>query len=197
MPDTQQAPPAHPARPARGAATRAGTVVAGLALVGLAGLISACGPDGSSGSDATTTPSVSATPTLRLPSGLPSRLPTSLPTSVGASVPGIGRLGAVTGADALRGTNVPADFPVPPGAKARVGTTTGGTSTVTLTGVASDSMVTFYRGALPAAGYTITSDVGLGGVAHSISFTGHGIRGGLGSVGAGGAGALELVFSKA
>lgn len=195
MPDTQQAPPAHPARPARparGAATRAGTIVAGLALVGLAGLTSACGPDGSSGSEATTTPSVGATPTLRLPSGLP----TSLPTSVGASVPGIGRLGAVTGADALRGTNVPADFPVPPGAKARVGTTTGGTSTVTLTGVASDSMVTFYRGALPAAGYTITSDVGLG-VAHSISFTGHGIRGGLGSVGAGGAGALELVFSKA
>ncbi|MCM3883468.1 hypothetical protein [Frankia sp. R82] len=208
MRDTQPdlGPEAQLPRPAglpgsvRGARIRTGRIVAGIALVGMAALASGCNSGGSDGVDGSA-PSPSASTQLGLPTALPtslaSRLPTALPSSVGASIPGVGRLDAVTGAGALHGTNVPADFPVPPNAKAKVGTSAGATSTVALTGVPTEEMVTFYRRALPAAGYTITSDVGVGGVAHSISFTGHGVKGGLGSVGVGGSGGLAIVFAKA
>jgi hypothetical protein len=102
----------------------------------------------------------------------------------------------VTGPAALRGTNVPADFPVPPGAGVQVGTTTGKTSTVTLSGVSSDRVAAFYRSALPPAGYRITSDVGIPGVARALAFTGHGVTGSLGAAGLGQSNAIAIVFTK-
>ncbi|CAO5181521.1 PT repeat protein [Frankia sp. AiPs1] len=200
----KSAQPARPARPdrlrrpLRPAGIRAGSVVAGVALAGLAALTSGCGSSGSDGGSPATPGASVGLPTA-LPTSLPSLptgLPTSLPSSVGASIPGVGRIDAATGANALRGTNVPADFPVPPSAKVRVGTTTGKTSTVTLTGVSSDQVTSFYRGALPAAGYTITSDAGIGGVARTIGFTGHGVRGSISSAGYGGTGGVAILFAK-
>jgi hypothetical protein len=186
--------------PRTGPVSRLGTLVAGLAIVGLAGMTAACGSDGPS--VPTPNPSVSlptALPTslpTALPTALPTSLPTALPTALATSIPGVGRIDAVTGSAALRGTNVPADFPVPPGASVKVGTTTGKASTVTLSGVTSDRATTFYRGALPPAGYRITSDVGFGSITHAISFTGHGVTGSIGAAGVGQSNAVAIVFTK-
>ncbi|SNQ46663.1 PT repeat protein [Frankia canadensis] len=193
MRDSQALEAAH--RSPRPTRHRAAVIAAGLALAGLAGLTAGCGSDGTDLPTTGATSLPSGLPTA-LPTGLPTALPTGLPTGLPSSIPGVGRIGAATGADALKGTNVPADFPIPPGAKVKVGTTTGRTSTVTLTGVDGDKAAAFYRTALPQAGYRITQDVGVGGVARAMSFTGHGITGSIGSAGIGQADASALVFTR-
>ncbi len=165
------------------------TLLPGLVLAGMVALTAGCG-----GSDDVGVPPSVSTPTL--PTSIPTALPSGLPTSLPTSLPGVGRIDAVSGADALRGTNVPPDFPVPPGATVKVGTTTGKTSTVTLDGVSSDGVATFYRQTLPGAGYKITTDVGIPGVARAIQFNGHGVNGSIGAAGVGNTDGVAVVFTK-
>lgn len=175
----------------RGAVPRLGTLALGAALVAGVGLSAGCNSDGTD----LPTPSASITLPTGLPTSLPTSLPTGLPTSLPTSIPGVGKIGAATGADALKGTNVPADFPVPPGAKVEVGATLGGTSTVTLTGVSAEQTASFYRSALPTAGYKITGDTPAG-AAHALSFTGHGISGAIGTAGIGRSDGTAIIFNK-
>ncbi|WP_261562616.1 hypothetical protein [Frankia tisae] len=190
MPDSQalDATPLDATRPGVRRVRRATVLVAGLALTGFVGLTAGCGSDGGD----VPGPSASAS----LPTALPSGLPTALPSSLSTSIPGVGKADAVTGAAALHGTNVPADFPVPPGATVKVGTTTGKSSTVTLSGVSSDRVAAFYRTALPQAGYRITSDVGIPGVARALAFDGHSVTGSIGAAGLGQSNAIAIVFTK-
>ncbi|MCK9897852.1 hypothetical protein [Frankia sp. AgB32] len=184
-------------RPRIGPPPRLAALLTGLALAGLVGLTAGCGPDGSDGTP-TSAPSASLPSSLAsaLPTGLPTGLPTALPSALATSLPGVGRIDGATGADALKGTNVPADFPIPPGAKVKVGASIGSASTVTLTGVTPASTADFYRSALPSAGYKITSDAPAGATAHAIAFTGHGVTGGIGSGGFGQTNGTVIVFSK-
>ncbi|WP_018634601.1 hypothetical protein [Parafrankia elaeagni] len=171
------------------------------AAVTLAG----CGGDGDALDDIPQ-PSVSTRPTLPadlssalptgIPTSLPSGIPTVVPTAVPTSLPGVGRIDTATGADALKGTNIPPGFPVPPGATVEVGATGGSHSTVTMRGVSSDAVRTFYRQALPAAGYEITSDVGVPGVASSLGFRGNGVTGTIGAAGSGSTNGVAVVFEK-
>ncbi len=180
-------------RPRIGPPPRLAALLTGLALAGVVGLTAGCGPDGSDGA---TTPGPSASLPSSLASALPTGLPTSLPTALSTSLPGVGRIDGATGADALKGTNVPADFPIPPGAKVKLGASLAGTSTVTLTGLTPDAIAAFYRTALPAAGYKITSDTAGGATAHVLAFSGHGVTGGIGTAGFGQSQGTALLFSK-
>ncbi len=131
------------------------------------------------------------------PSGLPASVPTGLPTalpSVSVSLPGGGQV--ATGSDALKAANVPADFPIPPGAKVEAGTSRNNESVVTLTGVSDSAVATFYRQALPAAGYTITNDNQISGLVASIGFEGHGLIGSIGAAGIGTTNGAVLTFRK-
>jgi hypothetical protein len=147
--------------------------VAAIAAVAL-GLLGACTSTGSSGGA----------------DGVPTAIP-----SGGYTVPGGGVI--VGGSSALNGTNVPQNFPIPPGATARLGTTEGSRSSITLSGISSARAGDFYSGALPKAGYTIThKSKAPGGLASAMSFTGHGVKGDLGSIGAGSAQLITIVFVK-
>jgi hypothetical protein len=160
-----------PARRRPRLAARLGGVAAAAAVLALVG---ACGGDGDS------TPSSVATPGLptALPTGLPS-LPTALPS---LSLPGLG--------------DVPAGFPIPPGAKSEVTTVAGG-KTLRLSGVSVDQAFAFYRDALPKAGYKILSDEpGNGVLPGSLSFTGHGVTGGLSGTEVAGVRAIVVTFAK-
>ncbi|MCK9901059.1 hypothetical protein CC117_06240 [Parafrankia colletiae] len=171
-----------------------GVVAAAVTLAGCGG--------GGDALDDIPRPSVSARPTLpadlssALPTGIPTSLPSGIPTAVPTSLPGVGRVDTATGADALKGTNIPPGFPVPPGATVKVGATGGSRSTVTMQGVSSDAVRTFYRQALPAAGYEITSDVGVPGVASSLGFRGNGVTGTIGAAGSGSTNGVAVVFEK-
>ncbi|WP_445548615.1 hypothetical protein [Frankia sp. CiP1_Cm_nod2] len=134
---------------------------------------------------------------VSLPGGLPTSLPTGLPTalpSISASLPGGGQV--ATGRDALKAANVPADFPIPPGAEVGAGTSRNNESVLTLSGVSDNAVAAFYRQALPAAGYTITSDNQIAGLAASIAFEGHGLKGTIGTAGIGTANGTVLTFQK-
>jgi len=153
---------------ARGAAVS--TAVAAAAL----SLLAACGSNGS-------VPGTDGVPTA-IPSG-------------GYTVPGDGVV--VGGSSALEGTNVPKDFPIPPGATARLGSTNGDGSEIILSGVNSAQAGKFYSGALPKAGYTINHKSSApGGLATAMTFTGHGVKGDLASVGAGSAQFITIIFRK-
>ncbi|THJ74318.1 hypothetical protein [Candidatus Frankia alpina] len=193
MPDSQAL---DRTRPGDRRVRRATMLVAGLALTGFVGLTAGCGSDGVDLPDPSASASLPTALPTALPSGLPTALPTALPSSLSTSIPGVGKVDSVTGAAALRGTNVPTDFPVPPGAAVKVGTTTGKSSTVTLSGVSSDRVAAFYRTALPRAGYRITSDVGIPGVARALAFDGHSVTGSIGAAGLGQSNAIAIVFTK-
>ncbi|ABW10298.1 conserved hypothetical protein [Parafrankia sp. EAN1pec] len=171
-----------------------------LLAVGMAAVaaVTLAGCNGSDGDLDVPRPSASLPTGLptSLPSGLPTSLPTAIPTALPTSLPGVGRVDTATGAEALRGTNIPPDFPIPPGATVKVGTTTGSRSTFTMEGVDSDAARAFYRQALPAAGYEITRDVGVAGIASSIEFRGKGVTGTIGAAGVGSANAIAVVFQK-
>lgn len=66
----------------------------------------------------------------------------------------------------------PDDFPVPPGAEVRVATD----KSFVVVGDDVQTVVEYYRKALPEAGYEIVSDVETAGVV-SLSFTGNGVQG--------------------
>jgi hypothetical protein len=147
--------------------------VAAVAIV-TPGLLGACGSNGSS-------PGSGDVPTA-IPSG-------------GYTLPGGGVI--VGGSNALNGTNIPKDFPIPSGATARLGTTEGDRSSITLSGISSARAGDFYTDALPKAGYTIThKSKAPGGLASAISFNGHGVKGDLGSIGAGSAQLITILFVK-
>ncbi len=100
------------------------------------------------------------------------------------------------GADALKEPNVPAGFPIPPGAKVNGGTAGTSQSTVALTGVSDTAVTNFYRTALPAAGYTITSDNQIPGLATAMGFRGHGVTGTIDAAGVGTANGAIITFRK-
>ncbi|WP_322747652.1 MULTISPECIES: hypothetical protein [unclassified Frankia] len=100
------------------------------------------------------------------------------------------------GADALKEPNVPAGFPIPPGAKVNGGTAGTSQSTVALTGVSDTAVAKFYRTALPAAGYTITSDNQIPGLATAMGFSGHGVTGTIDAAGVGSANGAIITFRK-
>ncbi|ONH38059.1 hypothetical protein BL254_01070 [Protofrankia sp. BMG5.30] len=157
-------------------------------------LLGACGE---ATGTSVTTGSTGPTGSVTLPSGLPTSLPTGLPTalpSISASLPGGGQV--ATGRDALKAANVPEDFPIPPGAEVEAGTSRNNESVLTLSGVSDNAVATFYRQALPAAGYTITSDNQIAGLAASIAFEGHGLSGTIGTAGIGTANGTILTFRK-
>ncbi|CUU58676.1 hypothetical protein Ga0074812_12152 [Parafrankia irregularis] len=131
-----------------------------------------------------------------LPTGLASLLPSGIPTGVPTSLPGVGTVDTATGADALKGTNVPSGFPVPPKATVEVGATAGSHSTVTMRGVDQDEVRTFYRQALPAAGYEITSDTEVRGIANTMAFKGHGVTGTIAAASLGSANTITVLFEK-
>ncbi|OAA24218.1 hypothetical protein UG55_103165 [Frankia sp. EI5c] len=189
------------ARQVTGGRRRRGTrlVVGGLAGAAIAmGTLTGCGGDDAL--DDLPTRSPRPTPPGELSTALRTALPTALtsllPTSVPTSLPGIGTVDTATGADALKGTNIPPGFPVPPGATVEVGATAGSRSTLTMRGVDADAARTFYRRALPEAGYEITSDVGVAGIANSLAFRGHGVTGTIAAAGVGSADAIAAVFEK-
>ncbi len=157
---------------------------AGLALL----LVGGCG--GSSGYGNAT----SSTASSGAPSSLPTALPTGLPTALPTGLPGGEQV--TNGADALKEPNVPAGFPIPPGAKVNGGTSGNSQSTVVLTGVSDTAVANFYRTALSAAGYTITSDNQIPGLATAIGFRGHGVTGNIDTAGVGTSNGAILTFRK-
>ncbi len=164
---------------------RMGAIAAscGLAVLLLGACSASVGTDGATGSVS--------------PSGLPTSLPTGLPTalpSISVSLPGGGDV--ATGSDALKAANIPADFPIPPGVKVETGTSRNNESTVTLTGVSDSAVAAFYRTALPAAGYTITSDNQISGLVASLGFEGHGLTGTIGAAGIGTTNGAILTFRR-
>jgi hypothetical protein len=164
--------------PRRAARVGVGVAAAAAAIV----LVAACGESGDGGVAA---PSVSATGSIGLPTSLPSGLPTSLPT------------GLPTGLlPSISGTNIPKDFPIPPGAKAEV-RSVGGKDALSLTGVSADDALAFYRRALPGAGYKIVSDVGGGALPGGLGFTGHGVSGAVAGADSLGQSVVLVSFVKA
>jgi hypothetical protein len=169
---SEQRPESATRRPRLAARLGAGVAAAATVLA----LVGACGGDG----DADSTSSSVATP-AGLPTSLPTGLPTALPSSL--SLPGLG-------------ADVPAGFPIPPGAKSEVTTVAGG-KTLRLSGVSVDRAFAFYRDALPKAGYKIVSDEpGNGALPGSLSFTGHGVTGGLSGTEVAGVTAIVVTFVK-
>jgi hypothetical protein len=156
-------------------------IVVGMSGIALA-LLGAC----SSSGDGTSAATPSST---TLPSGFPTAVPTGTVT-----LPGGGNV--VSGNGALNGANVPKNFPIPPGAKVEGGSTTGKESTLTLTGVDGDAAAKFYRSALPGAGYKITSDNHIPGLATAIGFEGNGVAGHIGAAGVGSAQIVGITFKK-
>jgi hypothetical protein len=77
-------------------------------------------------------------------------------------------------------------FPTPPGATVVANIVADGKVEIVLTGVAAQKASTFYTAALPAAGYTITSNETVTGTtfggAAAIKFAGHGYSGDIGAV---------------
>jgi hypothetical protein len=93
----------------------------------------------------------------------------------------------VSGPGSTVSVNAPiGSFPVPPGATVVAKVIDNGKVELVLTGVTPQEVSTFYTAALPAAGYTITSNETLSGTTFSavaaIKFTGHHYSGDIGAV---------------
>jgi hypothetical protein len=106
------------------------------------------------------------------PASTPSATPTGSPVSAS---------GSTVSVDAPIGS-----FPVPPGATVVANVIDNGKVEIVLTGVSAQEASTFYTAALPAAGYTITSNATVTGTTFSaaaaIKFTGHRYSGDIGAV---------------
>lgn len=118
------------------------------------------------GSGTSSAPAGIDVPTPSIPS-IPSVDP-SVPTATGGTAPSPGSAG---GRDDL-----PPAFPLPGGATVASGTRTSDEIDASITVQDGDAAARFWRTALPAAGYTVTSaDSGFG--ASEIRFRGHGCAG--------------------
>lgn len=105
-----------------------------------------------SGSDVPDVPDIPDVPSIEAPDlSLPSELPTELPVDTNAELP--------------------AGFPVPPGATVGTIIDTGGRLAGTIRTTAAQEAYDFYVGALPAAGYTVGSANLAAGVG-AITFSG-------------------------
>ena len=161
----------------------AGLLVAGIALAGCSAGITTT--DSASGSASAPAPSSAAPASSGPASGGPAS-PTAIPIpSVTVSgLPGDGGGTASTapgagstapGAGSTRAA-LPPGFPVPPGATVTRSVDDGGEIAATLRVTDPAAATSFWKTALPKAGYTVVSDQSVGGFGE-IRFSGHGCGG--------------------
>jgi hypothetical protein len=118
----------------------AAPVVLAVALTGALAAGCSSGDVGDPGALGTAAPNVSLSPNTKPPT---------------INVPGLGNVDL---GDVDTNAALPANFPLPPGAKVTHQARVGSTITATLSGVTAEQAAAYYRTALPAAGYKITTD---------------------------------------
>lgn len=148
-------------------------LAAGILLTGCSAKIST--DDAGASSSAAAPGSGSATPTAAATttpaaSGIP--IPTVTISGLPGGGTGSGTAAVPTGATAA----LPPGFPLPPGATVTRSVDDGGEIAATLTVADPATATSFWKSALPRAGYTITSDESVGGLGE-IRFSGHGCVG--------------------
>jgi hypothetical protein len=157
-------------------AYRAASLAAAACLTGLS--LAACSAGLTSVSPPSTSSAAPAAPTSGAPpasSASAASAPSTASTGTGVTGPG----STVTVGGSV-GT-----FPIPPGAQVVESGTSSNQIEIVLSGVTPSALDSFYTSALPAAGYTITSNdqgtaLGLGNA--GINFTGHGYKGDIGDL---------------
>lgn len=148
-------------------------LVAGVVLTGCSAKITT---DNAGASSSAAAPgSGSATPgggptTTPAASGVP--IPTVTITGLPGGGTGTGTAAVPTGGAAA----LPPGFPLPPGAKVTRSADDGGEIAATLTVPDPAAATSFWKSALPRAGYTVTSDQSVAGFGE-IRFSGHGCVG--------------------
>jgi hypothetical protein len=153
---------------------RTAAVAAVLCLGGLS--VTACSGGITPVSSATGAPSSSP------PASSPASSPASTPASSPASDPGTtisGSAGSVSVGGSV------GNFPIPPGATVLYHGTDGDEFQIVLTSITASATSAYYTQALPAAGYTITSNASGTGATYTgvgINFTGHGDKGEIGAL---------------
>jgi hypothetical protein len=143
-------------------------LVAGVILTGCSAKISTDDADASSSAAAPSSAAPSSDPATT-PGGIP------IPTVSISGLPG-GGSGTGTATVPTGGAALPPGFPLPPGAKVTRSADDGGEIAATLTVPDPAAATSFWKSALPRAGYTITSDESVGGFGE-IRFSGHGCGG--------------------
>lgn len=154
----------------------AGLLVAGIALAGCSAGITTT--DSASGSASAPAPSSAAPASSGPASGGPAS-PTAIPIP-SVTVSGLPGDGGGTGSTAPggggTGAALPPGFPVPPGATVTRSVDDGGEIAATLRVTDPAAATSFWKTALPKAGYTVVSDQSVGGFGE-IRFSGHGCGG--------------------
>jgi hypothetical protein len=150
-------------------ARRAARAVVTMVVAAALASVAACG-------DGTPEKVNPTSPNAGMPNGLPTELPTDHPLA--------------------RAVGIPKGFPIPSGAKQEV-VGLGNGQALSLTGVSLDDAFTFYRKALPEAGYTIDSDnTASRQTPGIIKFTGQSVSGTVTGVKLGGQETTIVTFGK-